>query len=287
MDLDAGINAVLERVEKTGSLDVQDEYFLKYFDIYSDINSLKRRIVKSGHKHVTHTYFENKEKFIDIRKFLKISNLYDFMECVFIEIFSRACEQGVMVDIIKRLENNELSKEEYLETVESSIEAKEKDIKFTGYSKFNVNAFNNLSSKDFVRIAFIRLLEREADDFGLKDFTLKLKLGELTRNEVIRRIVHSNEAQGKNLPKIIYSGDENNQKKKIFNRHPFNKHELEFISQDYDEMDNLEKCYKDAKNEIKKMHQRSDELLGMVNWLSGRLELAFYMLSTKEEYKKN
>ena len=35
------------------------------------------------------------------------------------------------------------------------------------------------------------------------------------------------------------------------------------------------------------MHQRSDELLGMVNWLSGRLELAFYMLSTKEEYKKN
>ena len=80
MDLDAGINAVLERVKKTGSLDVQDEYFIKYFDIYSDIYSLKEKILKSGYRPITNAYFENKESIVDIRELLNIPNLYDFME---------------------------------------------------------------------------------------------------------------------------------------------------------------------------------------------------------------
>ena len=189
MDLDAGINAVLERVKKTGSLDVQDEYFIKYFDIYSDIYSLKEKILKSGYRPITNAYFENKESIVDIRELLNIPNLYDFMECAYMAILSRSCEKEVLHDIIKRLNNNGISREEYLETLEFSQEAKEKDIRLIGYSTFNVNKFRGLSDKDFVKLAYIRLLEREADYFGLKDFTIKLKTGELSRDKVIEKIV--------------------------------------------------------------------------------------------------
>ena len=286
MDLDAGINAVLERVKKTGSLDVQDERFLKFFNIYSDINSLKERMLESGYKQVTNTYFENKEKFIDISSLLKIQNLYEFMESAYMLIFSRACEKKVIDDIVKRLTSGEISKEEYLETLEFSEEAKLKDIKLVGYSIFNVGSFDKFMHKEFVRIAYIRLLKREADAFGLKDFTIKLKIGELTRDEVIKKIVFSNEAKGKILPKIIYIDSKDKKERKLLNKKPFNEHELEVISQDYDEIERLEKYYTRSKMEIVSLNKKTDSLKAFLNMLLGRIEQMEYLSNNKNKKEK-
>lgn len=285
MDLDAGISAVLEQVKKTGSLDVQDEYFIKYFDIYSDIHSQKEKIIKQGYQYSTYSYFENKEKIVDIRELLKIQNIYDFIECAYMAILSRTCEKNVIADITKRLENKEISKEAYLEALEFSDEAKDKDVKLIGYSVFDVKSLSNLSLKEFVKIAFLRLLEREADSYGLKDFTIKLKIGELSRDEVIEKIVYSQEANGKTLPTIIYSDSKDEQKKKLFCENAFNENELEVISKDYDDMDNLEKCYLKSKNEIKFLNIRINELKDITNEFAKRIEFLEYLSNNNDKDK--
>ncbi|MGI6680385.1 MAG: DUF4214 domain-containing protein [Bdellovibrionota bacterium] len=283
MDLDAGINAVLERVEKTGSLDVQDEYFFKHFDIYTEIDSINDAILKSGYTGTTVSYFGEYDKILDVESLLKIKNDYDFLESVFMNFFGRVCESKTLAGILKRFKEKSLTREEYLKILEKSEEAQEKNIYLTGFSKFEVDEFKEFTDRDFVKRAFVRILKRYADSHGLKDFTLKLKTGVLTRNEVIDKIIFSNEAKMLKVPKVIFSNNNENENQKLKSKkcgllkrnntrdgiNEFDIHKV--INEDYDEFDKLEECYNNARKDIRNLSVMLSNLIAEVNVLKDKL----------------
>lgn len=282
MDLDAGISAVLEQVKKTGSLDVQDEYFFKHFDIYTEIDSINDAILKSGYTGTTVSYFGEYDKILDVESLLKIKNDYDFLELVFMNFFGRVCESKTLAGILKRFKEKSLTREEYLKILEKSEEAQEKNIYLTGFSKFEVDEFKELTDRDFVKRAFVRILKRYADSHGLKDFTLKLKTGVLTRNEVIDKIIFSNEAKMLKVPKVIYSNNNENENQKLKSKKGvllkinnqsdnINIDINSVIDEDYDEFDKLEECYNNARKDIRNLSVMLSNLIAEVNVLKDKL----------------
>ena len=282
MDLDAGINAVLEQVKKTGSLDVQDEYFFKHFDIYTEIDSINDAILKSGYTGTTVSYFGEYDKILDVESLLKIKNDYDFLELVFMNFFGRVCESKTLAGILKRFKEKSLTREEYLKILEKSEEAQEKNIYLTGFSKFEVDEFKEFTDRDFVKRAFVRILKRYADSHGLKDFTLKLKTGVLTRNEVIDKIIFSNEAKMLKVPKVIYSNNNENENQKLKSKKGvllkinnqsdnINIDINSVIDEDYDEFDKLEECYNNARKDIRNLSVMLSNLIAEVNVLKDKL----------------
>lgn len=282
MDLDAGISAVLEQVKKTGSLDVQDEYFFKHFDIYTEIDSINDAILKSGYTGTTVSYFGEYDKILDVESLLKIKNDYDFLELVFMNFFGRVCESKTLAGILKRFKEKSLTREEYLKILEKSEEAQEKNIYLTGFSKFEVDEFKEFTDRDFVKRAFVRILKRYADSHGLKDFTLKLKTGVLTRNEVIDKIIFSNEAKMLKVPKVIYSNNNENENQKLKSKKGvllkinnqsdnINIDINSVIDEDYDEFDKLEECYNNARKDIRNLSVMLSNLIAEVNVLKDKL----------------
>lgn len=282
MDLDAGISAVLEQVKKTGSLDVQDEYFFKHFDIYTEIDSINDAILKSGYTGTTVSYFGEYDKILDVESLLKIKNDYDFLELVFMNFFGRVCESKTLAGILKRFKEKSLTREEYLKILEKSEEAQEKNIYLTGFSKFEVDEFKEFTDRDFVKRAFVRILKRYADSHGLKDFTLKLKTGVFTRNEVIDKIIFSNEAKMLKVPKVIYSNNNENENQKLKSKKGvllkinnqsdnINIDINSVIDEDYDEFDKLEECYNNARKDIRNLSVMLSNLIAEVNVLKDKL----------------
>ena len=283
MDLDAGISAVLEQVKKTGSLDVQDEYFFKHFDIYSEIESINNKILESGYTGNTISYFGEYDKILDVESFLKIKDDYDFLESVFMSLFGRVCEAKTLAGILKRFKERSLTREEYLKILEKSKEAQEKNIYLTGFSEIEVDEFKELTDRDFVKRVFVRILKRYADSHGLKDFTIKLKTGVLTRNEVVDKIIFSSEAKMLKVPKVIYSDNNEKENQKLKSKKcrllkrnstddDFNKIDInKVINEDYDEFDKLEECYNDARRDIRNLSVMLSNLIIQVDELKGKL----------------
>ena len=260
MNLEKGINILFEKLVDENAIDVSEDFLLNNFDIYSDIQAIGEKIINSGYNGGTRSLLEETNKIVDVSKLLELESDYVFLELTFINLFSRPIERSVLDMMLKDLAQNKITREIYLKSLEDSQEARDKSIYLTGFKEISVEDFKNLKNKEFVRRAYIRILRRYADPYGLKDFTIKLKIGELTREDVIERILYSPEASGKKVPKFIKDNDKTNSSKnskhQFYNKNKVDDNLILAFSEDYDEYDRLENAYLNANKYIRDLNMR-------------------------------
>ena len=198
MNLDKQINVIRENALQTHSLDVVDKHLLKYGDIYSDVMEEVERIKHTQGLDSWNPHLLGQNAIIDIEEILKYDD-YDFVENAYIKVLGRPADKAGLQAFLAALNAGQLTKEEILRELAASDEGMQKGTILTGFKVLDSSEFLQYHDYRFLEMAYVLLFRRTVDERGLEIYLKQLRIGEISREEVLYILKNSPEGQAREL----------------------------------------------------------------------------------------
>lgn len=193
-DLDKRSGYIVNESLKNKSLGLINDDEIKYADLYEDFNENKKSIMESNVVAFDSIVLNAKPKIIDIRPILATDS-ERFVDAVYAKLLGRKPEEEAVNNANDLLKSGTLSKLDYIKNVASSDECKKRNIVVTGFSNLSLNDFLKYEGKEFIDMSYIYILGRLPDESGRRNILRIMKLGEITKVEVIHDLLYSLEGQ--------------------------------------------------------------------------------------------
>ncbi len=198
MNLDKQISAITENVRVTHSLDGADDVLGKYGDIYSDILEEAQRIGIMSPVQSAVIKAPVEDIILDVNEVLQFDKA-DFVENAYERILGRPVDKAALNANLANLESGKVSKIDVLKGIADSEEAKARRVILTGFKELALSEFLQYHERAFVERAYILILGRRGDAAGVENYLKQLMIGEVSREEVLYAMKHSEEGSKREL----------------------------------------------------------------------------------------
>ena len=198
MNLDKQINVIRENALQTHSLDVVNNHLLRYGDIYSDVMEEVERIKHTQGLDSWNPHLLGQNSIVDINEII-IYDDYDFVENAYIRVLGRPADKAGLNMFLTNLNSGHMSKENVLRALAVSEEGKQKGTLLTGFKVLDVSEFLQYHDYRFIELAYVLILGRSVDPSGYEEYLRPLRLGEVSKEELLYMLKNSPEGQAREL----------------------------------------------------------------------------------------
>lgn len=194
-DLDKSSAYIKRASLKKSSLDICSDDVLKYGALYEELEVKKIFLDQKPYSASAILSPEN-NGVVDIKELLNLDG-EEFVKMAYLNILGRMPEDPVSASAAVRFGKSckQEDKIAYLEKTAASKEARLRGTVLTGYEKTSLSELRRYTDRDFIRNAYIILLQRKPDAAGEQHFLDLLRSGDYSDAEILHMIRCSPEGE--------------------------------------------------------------------------------------------
>ena len=192
-DLDERVELLRNGLLAKGSLDIDNDNLLQFFDLYYDFHE-KRAELEDVDIIIDKSCFNDKRRIVDVNKILK----YDgekFVKTAYLALFGRIPGYSERETLLHSLNSGKESKLDALIRLGATEEARYKNVALEGIDSIDAGTILKYEDREFVRVAYLLIFGRQSDLDGEEQFLRSLRTGNITKPGTIVALRDSEEAK--------------------------------------------------------------------------------------------
>ena len=137
-------------------------------------------------------------KVVDVKELLEYDG-GEFLELAYLLVLGRPSDTEGRLRLQKAMQEGRTDREGVLKRLEASAEGKSIGVGLTGFSLVEAGELLVLEDRDFLRMAYLRLLGRWPDPGAQRSFLFSLRSGDISKAEILKNLHDSPEGQKKGI----------------------------------------------------------------------------------------